>query len=102
MYGDVVSGDSTLLRGAGHMLLPIIPVSTQRISIVYISTSSTKIKISTQDFIAFFLPLYGIIKKRKYPRGQITFNIVSDTKCTTNGLVLSINHNKITFKKGLK
>lgn len=53
MYGDVVCGDSTLLRKAGHMLLPIIPVSTQRISIVYISTSSTKIKISAQDFIAF-------------------------------------------------
>lgn len=93
MYGDVVCGDSTLLRKAGHMLLPIIPVSTQRISIVYISTSSTKIKISAQDFIAF-LPLYSIIKKRKYCRGQITSNIVCDNKCTTNGLVSSINHNK--------
>lgn len=101
MYGDVVCGDSTLLRRAGHMLLPIIPVSTQRIFIVYISTSSTKIKISTQDFIAL-LPLYYIIKKRKYCRGQITFNIVSDNKCTTNGLVLSINHNKIIKKKDWK
>lgn len=63
MYGDVVSGDSTLLRGAGHMLLPIIPVSTQRISIVYISTSSTKIKISTQDFIAFFCHCMVLLKK---------------------------------------
>lgn len=95
MYGDVVCGDSTLLRRAGHILLPIIPMSTQRISIVYISNSSTKIKICTQDFIAF-LPLYSIIKKRKY---YITFNIVSGNKYTTNGLVSSINHNKIIIKK---
>lgn len=63
MYGDVVCGDSTLLRRAGHMLLPIIPMSAQRISIVYISTSSAKIKFSTRDFIAFFCHCIVLLKK---------------------------------------
>lgn len=93
MYGDVVCGDSTLLRRAGHMLLPIIPVSTQRISIVYISTSSTKIKISAQDFIAF-LPLYNINKKES----TVGVKLLSILFVIINALQMVLFHPLILIK----